>query len=505
MRGGPLATGRRAISLEEWCKMSRARRRPWLTVLVGAALALAVVIRTQVPATSIHAVGDPVIVAAGDIACGTASTGSCSQNSTESAIATVNPDAVLTLGDEQYECGDLSDWSFSKGYGPSWGTQKAITHPATGNHEYKTSTDSSSPCFNRPAGAPGYYSYFGSAASPLDSNCTSNCKGYYSFDLGAWHLIALNAQCAYVSCAAGSDQEQWLKADLAAHPNTCVLAYWHQSRWSSGDGNLATYSAFWQDLYAAGADVVLSAHDHDYERFAPQDPSENLDLAHGIREFVVGTGGRELSSFQHLQPNSELRQSGTFGVLKLTLHASSYDWQFIRTAGQPMPNGDSGTASCSTASVPLFTPVADSYVDSTHPISNFGTMATLNVDASPIQESYLKFQLSGLTGKTVTSAKLRIYVTDNGSVNGGSVAKMSDTSWGETTVTYNNRPAIDGTTLSSLGAVSIGRWYELDVTPAVTGDGTLSLGIKTSSTDGVHYASREDSTHAPQLVVTVTS
>jgi hypothetical protein len=155
--------------------------------------------------------------------------------------------------------------------------------------------------------------------------------------------------------------------------------------------------------------------------------------------------------------------------------------------------------------VPPFTPVADSYVDSTYPTTNFGTKTNLNVDASPTMESYLKFQLSGLTGNTVTSAKLRIYVTDNGSVKGGSVAKMSDTSWGETTVTYNNRPAIDGATLSSLGAVSIGTWYELDVTPAVTGDGTLSLGLKTSSSDGVHYASREDSAHAPQLVVTVTS
>src|SRR5437763_4725045 len=254
--------------------MLRARRRPWLTVLVGAALALAVVTRTLVPAISIHAVGDPVIVAAGDIACGVTSQGSCFQNSTESAIATVNPDAVLPLGDEQYECGDLSDWNAF--YAPAWGQFKAVTRPATGNHEYKTSTDSSSPCYNRPAGAPGYYSYFGSAASPLDGNCSSNCMGYYSFDLGAWHLIALNAQCAYVSCAAGSPQEQWLKADLAAHPNTCVLAFWHQMRWSSGGrGNLAAYSAFWQDMYAAGTDVGLDAHDHDYERFAPQDPDEN--------------------------------------------------------------------------------------------------------------------------------------------------------------------------------------------------------------------------------------
>src|SRR5256714_2319875 len=261
--------------------MWRAGRRSWLAVLIAAALVLAVGIgmSTQVPATSVRAGGDPMVMTAGDIACGTDSTGSCYQNSTESAIATVNPDAVLPLGDEQYECGDLTD--FNAYYAPSWGQSKAVTRPATGNHEYKTSTDSSNPCYNRSAGAPGYYSYFGSAASPQDSNCTSNCKGYYSFDLGTWHLIALNAQCAYVSCAAGSAQEQWLKADLAAHPNTCILAYWHQARWSSGgSGNLPDYDTFWRDLYAAGADVVLTAHDHDYERFAPQDPNENLDLAH---------------------------------------------------------------------------------------------------------------------------------------------------------------------------------------------------------------------------------
>ncbi|HYT11040.1 MAG TPA: DNRLRE domain-containing protein, partial [Mycobacteriales bacterium] len=163
----------------------------------------------------------------------------------------------------------------------------------------------------------------------------------------------------------------------------------------------------------------------------------------------------------------------------------------------------SGTTA-QTGPVRAFTPVADTYVDSSIPNTNYGTKTNLSVDASPIQESYLKFQLSGLTGNTVTSAKLRVYVSDNGSVKGGSVAKMSNISWVETGVTYNTRPSIDGATLSTLGAVNIGAWYEFDVTPAVTGDGMLSLGVKSSSTDGVHYSAREDTTHAPQLVVTVT-
>src|SRR5438067_2287078 len=155
--------------------MSR-KRNPWVSVLVAGAVVLGAAIGTGATAGMATAGNDPVVMTAGDIACGTDSTGSCYQNSTESAIATVNPDAVLPLGDEQYECGDLSDWNaYSNGYGQSWGQFKAVTRPATGNHEYKTSTDSSNPCYNRSAGAPGYYSYFGSAASPQDSNCSSNC------------------------------------------------------------------------------------------------------------------------------------------------------------------------------------------------------------------------------------------------------------------------------------------------------------------------------------------
>jgi Bacterial Ig domain/Fibronectin type III domain len=154
--------------------------------------------------------------------------------------------------------------------------------------------------------------------------------------------------------------------------------------------------------------------------------------------------------------------------------------------------------------VRTFTPVADAYVDSGTPTKSYGTVATLGVDASPVQESYLKFNLTGLTGNTVNSAKLRIYVTDNGSVKGGSVAKVSSSSWTEG-VTYNTRPTIDGATLSSLGAVNVGTWYEFDVSGAVTSDGTVSLGIKSSSSDGVHYAAREDAAHAPQLVVNVSA
>ena len=181
----------------------------------------------------------------------------------------------------------------------------------------------------------------------------------------------------------------------------------------------------------------------------------------------------------------------------------TYRLRAFNDVGNSLYSSEASGTTDQTGPARTFTPVADSYVDSGVPGSNFGTKTILSVDSSPVQESYLKFQLSGLTGNTVVSAKLRLYVSDNGSVKGGSVAKMSNTSWGETSVTYSNRPAIDGPTLSSLGAVAIGGWYELDVKPAVTGDSLLALGVRTSSSDGVHYSSREDASHAPQLVVTV--
>jgi hypothetical protein len=171
-------------------------------------------------------------------------------------------------------------------------------------------------------------------------------KGYYSYDVGSWHLIALNTECyAIGGCDAGSPEETWLRADLAAHPNACTLAYWHEPRFSSGAvGNNPYVSALWQDLYYAGADIVLNGHDHDYERFAPQTPLGQADPAHGIREWVVGTGGRNHGGFDIVQPNSEVRNADTYGVLKLTLHPSGYDWQFVPESGKTFT--DSGSTAC---------------------------------------------------------------------------------------------------------------------------------------------------------------
>jgi len=276
---------------------------------------------------------DPVIVAAGDIACnqsgaednedgGTGDT--CQMSATSDLLVSQSFAAVLPLGDLQYPSGALAD--FKAFYDPSWGRVKTISYPVVGNHEYATS------------GASGYFSYFGTAAGDPQ-------KGYYSYDIGRWHLIALNSNCQEVGgCGIDSPQEKWLKADLAAHPAKCTLAYWHHPRFSSAPhGNNRDYDAFWQDLYAAGAEIVLNGHDHDYERFAPQTPAATADKQ-GIQEFVVGTGGKSLYPFLTVQPNSEVRNNETYGVLKLTLHSDSYSWQFMPVKGKMFT--DSGSSVC---------------------------------------------------------------------------------------------------------------------------------------------------------------
>ena len=234
-------------------------------------------------------------------------------------------DAVLTAGDNQYELGSLAAYGGS--YDPSWGRLKTITRPAPGNHDYLTRD------------AAGYFAYFGVAAGPPG-------LGYYSFDLGAWHIVSLNSNCGAVGgCGQGSPEVRWLRRDLARSSFRCTLAYWHHPRFSSGDhGSDVSYRELWQALYDAKADVVVGGHDHDYERFAPQDPDGRLDLAGGIREFVVGTGGRSLRGFPRLVPNSQARDATTFGVLRLTLRARSYAWSFLPAAAGSFR--DSGSAAC---------------------------------------------------------------------------------------------------------------------------------------------------------------
>jgi acid phosphatase type 7 len=276
------------------------------------------------------------VAAAGDIACnpfnnpkfngGVGTPIYCHMLQVSDAILAANPDAVLALGDNQYEDGTLAEYQNS--YDLSWGRFKNITRPVIGNHEYRT------------GGGTGHFDYFGGLAGDPS-------KGYYSYNLGNWHFIALNSNCSKVGgCSVGSPQETWLRADLAANPTACTLAYWHHPRFSSGAiGNNTAYTAFWNALYNAGAEIVLVGHDHNYERFAPQTSAGVADPK-GIRQFVVGTGGKNWTSIVSVQPNSEARQSGIYGFLKLKLHASSYEWDYVVEPNRGYSFTDSGSENC---------------------------------------------------------------------------------------------------------------------------------------------------------------
>jgi hypothetical protein len=257
-----------------------------------------------------------VLVGAGDI-------GKCGTSKPEATAKLLDGIAgtVIAIGDNAYNDGTLTE--YNQCYDPNWGRHKARTRPVPGNHEYHTS------------GAQGYFDYFGALAG-------DRAKGYYSYDVGPWHVIALNSN---IELTSGSPQLQWLRADLAANPRPCTLAYWHHPRFSSGyHGNNSAMQPFWDALYEGGADVVLNGHDHNYERFAPQSPTGAADAGRGIREFVVGTGGTGLRSFSTVRANSEVRITGEHGVLKLELEASGYRWSFVTE-----PDGavqDSGTGAC---------------------------------------------------------------------------------------------------------------------------------------------------------------
>lgn len=265
--------------------------------------------------------GDPVMVGAGDIA----DFDSPATKDTAKLLDDIDG-TVFTVGDNVQGRGSAEE--FADYYDPTWGQHKDRTRPAPGNHEYRT-----------PGAAP-YYEYFGDAAGDPD-------KGYYSYDLGEWHVVVLNSNCEKIGgCSANSPQALWLKEDLAANDDKrCTLAYYHHSAFTSGSkyGSQTKMKPAYEVLYAGGVDLVLSGHEGNYERFAPQDPEGNKD-PEGIRQFVVGTGGHFLNGFGEILPNSEVRNSSTHGVIKLALHPDSYDWEFVPVKGGSF--SDSGSARC---------------------------------------------------------------------------------------------------------------------------------------------------------------
>jgi len=263
----------------------------------------------------------PTLIAAGDIAyCGTP------WDEATAALVKNMPGTVAALGDLAYESGSAAE--FAACYQPTWGAFKARTRPAPGNHEYEADPT-----------AAGYFGYWGARAG-------SPTQGWYSYELGGWHLISLNSNCRYIGgCFAGSPQETWLRADLAAHKTKCTLAYWHHPRFSGGQvTSEIDMQPFWQDLYDANADLVLTGHAHNYQRFAPQTAAGVADPARGIREFVVGTGGNPSLHPVAAIANTEVMNNTTWGVLQLALRNSGYDWHFVPVAGQSFT--DSGSQAC---------------------------------------------------------------------------------------------------------------------------------------------------------------
>ena len=360
----------------------------WLAALAATALCN--------PATAVGS--DPVIAAAGDIACDPANSNynaglgtatSCRQQYTSDLLADQGLAAVLPLGDNQYEDGALL--KYQTVFHATWGRVDPIIRPVPGNHEYAP-------------GAAGYFDYF-DGINQSNGPAGERGKGYYSVDVGTWHLIALNSNCGAIDagsasdgCAAGSPQELWLKSDLALHTNSCLLAYWHHPLFTSAwVGSATSMRPIWQDLYDAHADVVLNGHAHAYERFALQDPNGLADAAHGTREFVVGTGGEDHHAFNATPAdNSEVRNSDTFGVLDLTLHPRSYNWQFVPEAGATFT--DTGSYSCHNPQPAPAAPSIAAPADNSY--SNTGTVALSGTaEANSTVTVY-----DGATSKATTTA-----------------------------------------------------------------------------------------------------
>jgi hypothetical protein len=285
------------------------------------AVGLTIALAAGYPAGQTPQGEEAVLVGAGDIA----DCGNLSGSEATAKLLEQIPGTVMAVGDLAYPDGTKENFDC---YQKTWGRLKARTRPAPGNHEFHS------------AGAAYYFRYFGQAAGDPRT-------GYYSYELGSWHIVVLNSECKEVAgCEAGSPEEKWLRADLAAHPVACTLAYFHKPLFSSGGahGDDPEIRPLWRALYEANTTVVVSGHDHDYERFAPQDPDGRADPKGGIREFVVGTGGKNHRPFGPPHANSEVRDATAFGVLKLTLKQKSYDWQFVPEAGKVFT--DSGSGRC---------------------------------------------------------------------------------------------------------------------------------------------------------------
>lgn len=445
---------------------------------VAAAVTAVLILASGLQGGEALAADDPILVGAGDIA-------DCTTVADDATALLLDdiPGTVFTLGDNVYRSGTAAE--FRDCYTPTWGRHLERTRPALGNHDFKS-----------PHADP-YFAYFGAAAGP-------DGRGWYSYDLNAWHIVVLDSNCSATGgCSAGSAQLAWLRADLAAHPGAHVLAYWHHPRFSSGKhGPSLDPQPFWEVLYSAGAEIILNGHDHDYERFAPQDPWGRPDVDFGIRSFVVGTGGTALRPRAMTADNSEVF-STTYGVLKLTLRGDGYDWQFVAIPGETFTDSGSGPTHGSPPaySSATFVARADTWVDQGAPHSTHASSSRLRIDGNHGSgldfRSYLKVQVTDIVGP-VRRASLRLWITDP--TRDGPAIRPTARNWSARTLTWAHRPQSIGSWLSDIGPVPTGGWVDFDVTPAIAGDGTYSFLLRSASTDGLTASSLEGG-HPPRLVI----
>lgn len=264
----------------------------------------------------------PIVAAVGDIACAagapvTATT--CQHQAVADAITRIKPESVWLLGDIQYLYGELAQ--FQNSFGKSFAPLKNRWRPTPGNHEYGT------------PGASGYFDFFGKKAGP-------DRRGYYSFDIGSWHVVSLNANCTIVDCTSNSAQAKWLRNDLKQNPSRCTAGIWHQPRFSSGKGhgNDPLLRPLWKIMQSNRADLVLNGHDHDFETFSRQDANGRRDPK-GMIEMVVGAGGKSFYDFGEIQPNSKVRITDAFGFLRLRLNKKSFDWSYVSKDSDVLARG----------------------------------------------------------------------------------------------------------------------------------------------------------------------
>jgi hypothetical protein len=305
----------------------------------------------QASATTPGGGGSVTIAAAGDVAChpsdpeynngnGTGGLiGHCQQKAVANLIGQGSYAKLLVLGDEQYDCGSLG--AFNASYDPTWGAYNSIAAPVPGNHEYQSASDNNETGCSK--SATGYFTYY--ANHGVSEAAGVNGKGYYSFDVGSWHVLAINANCSRIGgCETGNPEEAWVRADLAAHPNQCTLAYWHQAAWSTTGGGTVDMRTIWKDLANAGVELVLGGHYHHYERFADLNANgQPVANGTGTREIIAGTGGESQNLSGTPAPGSQVRAKG-FGILALTLASGGYSWQY-KQIGVPQP-ADSGSDTC---------------------------------------------------------------------------------------------------------------------------------------------------------------